>query len=342
MNWKIPSPLLFHHSCLYNEDVWCVWSWQLEAPGPSTKAKTFNAAVWEKKKCCEKICTVENVFLMCFCERLSACHVSLQCFQAPQKKPFLHLAIGVKLADCYTVKRNTLVSGRIFSKVERLCNCQQYRAKNIINFWIHLGTDKLSQHTMVSSFSLDVNMCTHKNPLNHTHENITYTRIDRYSLPSVFCAHTTRQWLYLHIVHLVGFQTGRVCKPASCLPLITSQAIIGGCSNYFLFPLGKLGGYKLKMIPTHDLDFPLQSNYPLSSVTAYHCAIILSEKIVCPTLTPPSPQILAIYHHDVLSISKLWQTPGLVGQDWYSFPPVSQKMLLRARISSLKWTIVAL
>lgn len=97
LKWKIPSSLLFHHSCFYNQDVWRVWSWQLEAPGPSTKAKMFNAAVW--KRCCEKICTMENVFLMCFCERLSACHVYLRCFPAPQKMPFLHFAIGVKQAD---------------------------------------------------------------------------------------------------------------------------------------------------------------------------------------------------------------------------------------------------
>lgn len=96
LDWKAPSFLLFHHCCLYNWDVWHVWSWQLEAPGPSTKAKLFNADVWEK---CENICTMENVFLMCLSERLSACHVYLWCFPEPQKKPFLCLAIGVKLAD---------------------------------------------------------------------------------------------------------------------------------------------------------------------------------------------------------------------------------------------------
>lgn len=37
-------------------------------------------------------------------------------------------------------KRVHWLSSRIFSKAERLCNCQQHRAKNIINFWIHPGT----------------------------------------------------------------------------------------------------------------------------------------------------------------------------------------------------------
>ena len=69
----------------------------------------FSAAVWGKRKTGEKICTMENVFLMCFCERLSACHVCLRGFPARQKKPFLCLAIGGKNWQILrTVNANTL------------------------------------------------------------------------------------------------------------------------------------------------------------------------------------------------------------------------------------------
>lgn len=87
----------------------------------------------------------------------------------------------------------------------------------------------------------------------------------------------------------------------------------------FPVPIGNLGGYKLKTIPTHDLDSACSQIPPLSCVTAYHCAMTMSEKIVHLMLSPLflQPQILVIYHHVVLFLSHLQQkqTPGWVGYD---------------------------
>lgn len=90
-----------------------------------------------------------------------------------KEKLFLSLATGVKLAEW---KQTHWLSSRFFSKAERLCNCQQHRAKNIINFWIHPGTGELFPSTQwFPPRRLDANMCTHRNPLNCRHLKISHT-----------------------------------------------------------------------------------------------------------------------------------------------------------------------
>lgn len=74
--------------------------------------------------------------------------------------------------------------------------------------------------------------------------------------------------------------------------------------------------------------FRLQSNSPLPCVTAYQCAITMSEKIVHLTLTPPSLQIPVIHHHVVFCLS---QHP----QHWWGMIEIpslvlARKMLLAA------------
>lgn len=72
----------------------------------------------------------------------------------------------------------------------------------------------------------------------------------------------------------------------------------------FPVPMGNLGGYKLKMIPTHGLDSACSHIPPLSCVTAYHCAMTLSEKIVHLMLSP-----LFLQPHILLSIIMLCSFP---------------------------------
>lgn len=145
LNSIVPFSLLFQQSCFYNQDVWRVLSWQLEAPGPSTKAKMFNAAVWEKmlwKDMHNGEC-IPNVFLWA--------PVCMSCLFAmlprTTEKAFSLVGYWSKTGRFSAQwKRTHWLSRRIFSKAERLCNCQQYGAKNIINFWIHPGTISLWTH----------------------------------------------------------------------------------------------------------------------------------------------------------------------------------------------------
>lgn len=235
-----------------------------------------------------------------------------------KEKLFLSLATGVKLAEW---KQTHWLSSRFFSKAERLCNCQQHRAKNIINFWIHPGTGELFPSTQwFPPRRLDANMCTHRNPLNCRHLKISHTHTHTPVYSPVSHKHTYRHWLHLWKCISGEFQPAWVCKTASRLPLITSQTIIGEWSNYFLLPMGNTGGYKLKMIPTHGLDSRLQSNSPLPCVTAYHCAITMSEKIVHLTLPPPSHKILVIYHHVVFLLPQCkGKKKTRIGWVWLKF-----------------------
>lgn len=149
-----PLPFCFHHSCLYNQDAWRVWFWQLAAPGPSTKAKMFNSAACEEmlwKDMHNGEC-FPNVFL-CAAVCMSCLFVMLpRTAEKKKKKAFFPFGYWSKTGRFSAQRKHThWLSSRIFSKAERLCNCQQYGAKNIIKFWIQLGKEELSLHTMVPS-----------------------------------------------------------------------------------------------------------------------------------------------------------------------------------------------
>lgn len=102
-------------------------------------------------KCCEKICTMENVFLMCFCERLSACHLYLQCFSTPQRENrFSVCSLWVTPAKWLQSERNTLPFQPNFLQSRITLSFLTIWAQNHNLLSIHNGKGKLSWH-MISS-----------------------------------------------------------------------------------------------------------------------------------------------------------------------------------------------
>lgn len=153
MNWKVPSFLLFQCSCLYNQDVWCVWSWQAEAPGPSSKAKMFNGSVWGKllwKDMHNGEC-ISNVFLWA-----PVCMSSLfaMLLNTTERKPFLcllsmsntgkmvakwkeHIALPAEFSP---KQNNFVISNNMGPKPQPPFNTQWQREALLTHHFLHIDS----------------------------------------------------------------------------------------------------------------------------------------------------------------------------------------------------------
>lgn len=106
--------------------------------------------------------------------------------------------------------------------------------------------------------------------------------------------------------------------------------------TYFLLPHGQSWRLQIGDDSYTWPRFRLQSNSPLPCITAYHCAITLSEKMVHLTLSPPSPwdSCYLSSHCRFRENTNAW----IGGCDWNCQPHIKKKMF---KDSALTCTLVA-